>query len=74
VIFHYFYGGTATVTVWQKDLTGKYVAHPAGTWSVSPSSGTTVSFKTPTGIVAALGLVYVTTTTGLASNAVTPGL
>jgi serine/threonine-protein kinase len=75
VVFHYFYGGTATVSVWQKALLGtKFVEHPAGTVSVTPGSGTTVTFKTPAGISALNGPVYVTTTSGLTSNVVNPAL
>jgi hypothetical protein len=75
VVFHYFYGGTATVSVWQKALLGTtFVSHPAGTVSVTPGSGTTVTFKTPSGISSVNGPVYVTTTSGLVSNVVNPAL
>jgi eukaryotic-like serine/threonine-protein kinase len=75
VVFHYFYGGTATVSVWQKALLGTtFVSHQAGTVSVSPGSGTTVTFKTPSGISSVNGPVYVTTTSGLVSNVVNPAL
>jgi len=75
VTFHYFYGGTATVSVWQKALLGTTpIAHLAGTVSVTPGSATTVTFKTPGGISALNGPVYVTTTSGLTSNVVNPTL
>jgi hypothetical protein len=75
VTFHYFYGGTATVSVWQKALLGTtYIAHPAGTVSVTAGGGTTVTFKTPAGISALQGPVYVTTTSGLTSNVVNPAV
>ena len=73
VTFHYFYGGTATVSVWQKDLLGKWTSHAAGNVSVAPGSGTPVSFKTPGAVLVALGPAYVTTTTGLTSNVVAVG-
>jgi hypothetical protein len=63
------------VSVWQKALLGtKFVEHPAGTVSVTPGSGTTVTLKTPAGISSVNGPVYVTTTSGLTSNVVNPGL
>jgi hypothetical protein len=75
VTFHYFYGGTTTVTVWQKDLLGtKWVGHPAGTVTVAPGSATPVTFSTPGGITVLQGPVYVTTGSGMTSNQVNPVL
>jgi hypothetical protein len=58
MVFHYFYGGTATVSVCQGGT-----CHAGGTVTVAPGSGTTVSFKTPAGILPTailIGPAYVT--------------
>jgi hypothetical protein len=52
VDFHYFYAGSATVSVCQNNT-----CHPAGTVTVAPGPTTRVSFKTPTGILPALPLL-----------------
>jgi hypothetical protein len=58
VTFHYFYGGTATVSVCQGGT-----CHPAGSVSAGSGGNVTVSFKTPVGILAAPlgGPAYVAT-------------
>ena len=72
--FHYFYGGSATVYVWQNGT-----AHPSAglVVSVAPGSNTRVSFKTPAGVLVTaaplVGQAYVATSTGLKSNSVPVG-
>jgi serine/threonine-protein kinase len=46
VVFHYFYAGSAAVSVCQNGT-----CHGAGTVSVAPGTSTTVTFKTPLGIL-----------------------
>ena len=52
VDFHYFYGGTAGVSVCQNGT-----CHAAGTVTVAPGATTRVTFKTPLGILPALPLL-----------------
>jgi hypothetical protein len=56
VVFHNFYGGSATVYLWQNGS-----AHPlAGiVVSVAPGANSTVTFRTPSGILPILGQVFV---------------
>jgi eukaryotic-like serine/threonine-protein kinase len=76
VNFHYFYGGTATICVYQPPST---TCHPGGTVTVAPGSSTTVTFKTPSGILPALPLIPKTAyviackATCLTSNTVSVG-
>ena len=51
VVFHYFYAGSATMTVCQNGT-----CHAAGSVSVTPGSSTPVTFKTPLGILPATPL------------------
>ncbi len=71
VVFHYFYAGSAAVSVCQNST-----CHPAGTVSVAPGSSTSVTFRTPLGILPALPLTpeyaYVNANS-LRSNAVSVG-
>jgi hypothetical protein len=70
VTFHYFYAGSASVSVCQNAT-----CHPAGTVSV-PRGTNTVSFKTPAGILPALPLAPETaavTAGSMASNSVSVG-
>jgi len=74
VVFHYFYGGTATVCVNQGGT-----CHPAGTVTVAPGANTTVVFKTPVGILPTgllVGPASVTAckATCLTSNTVSAGV
>jgi len=47
VVFHYFYAGSATVNVCQNGICHQV----PGSVSVAPGSSTTVTFKTPVGIL-----------------------
>jgi len=74
VTFHYFYAGSATVSVCQNGS-----CHAAGTVTVVPGSATSVQFKTPPGILLTAPLVagpaYVIACAGscLTSNSVSVG-
>ena len=74
VVFHNFYGGTATMCVYQGGT-----CHAAGVVTVAPGANTTVVFKTPWGILATgllAGPAYVTAckATCLTSSTVSVGL
>jgi serine/threonine-protein kinase len=69
-IFHYFYAGSAAVSVCQNDT-----CHAAGSVNVAPGANSPVTFNTPAGIAATLpplvGPAYVCTTgCALKSNSV----
>jgi serine/threonine-protein kinase len=73
VTFHDFTAGAATVYVWQNGS-----AHPAAgiVVTVAPGSNSTVTFKTPVGILPALGAAYVRACAGsscMQSNSVAVG-
>ena len=71
VVFHYFYAGSAAMSVCQNGT-----CHGAGSVSVAPGSSTTVTFKTPLGILPSTPLTteyaYVTANS-LRSNTVVVG-